>query len=67
MQIGELNYAIRKALEKLDEWNDVVGLIPRNNPYYYELCAVIEDAVKIGSKVAVFGMDADLKNLDKPI
>jgi len=64
MKIGELDYAIRKALNVFDEWNDVTGLITKHTGYYYEAQACIADAVKIGAKVALFGAKADLDNLD---
>ena len=53
MQKGQEEYAIRKALEVFDEWNDVTGCFPRFTGYYYEACVVIEDAVKIGIYVAL--------------
>jgi hypothetical protein len=65
MNKGELEYAKRMALNKFDEWNDVTGFFEKNTSYYYEAQGAIEDAVKIGIKVALYGMDADLKHLDK--
>jgi len=64
MQKGQLDYAIRKALDIMDEWNDCTGTVIKFSSYYYELCSVVSDAVKIGVKVAIYGKDADLKNLD---
>ena len=52
MTKGEIEYAIRKAHENFDRWNDVTGFIPKFSGYYYEALAVVEDAVKIGSRVA---------------
>lgn len=53
MNKGEVDYAKRKALEVFDQWNDVTGVIDKFSSYYYEICAVISDAVEIGSMVAL--------------
>lgn len=60
MTKGELQYAIRKAFEAFDNWNDVTGVINKQCSYYWEMLGVIEDAVKIGAKVAMLGTRADL-------
>ncbi len=65
MTKGELEYAIRQALNKFDEWLDCTGVIPKGTSYYYEAQGCIEDAVKIGAKVACKGMAADLSDLEK--
>jgi len=65
MQKGQLDYAARKALDRFDEWNDCTGTIIKFSSYYYELCGIISDAVKIGAKIAIYGKDADLLDLDK--
>ena len=61
MQKGQLDYAKRRALELFDAWNDVTGFIPKFTSYYYELCAVIEDAVEVGSMVAL-NVPFEIKN-----
>ena len=66
MTKGEVEYAIRQALNNLDKWNDVTGCFPKGTTYYYEMQAVVEDAVRIGAKVACEGICADLSDiLDK--
>ena len=45
-------YANRKAMEAFDAWNDVTGFVEPNTSYYYEIQAVIEDAVWIGAAAA---------------
>lgn len=57
MTKGELDYAIRKALNDFDEWNDITGLVPKGTGYYYELQGVIEEAVKTGAKIASEGIN----------
>lgn len=52
MQKGELEYAIRKALEHFDRWNDYSVAIEPLSPYYYEVLGIIADAVKIGARAA---------------
>jgi hypothetical protein len=65
MKKGERSFAIRKALTLFDEWNKITGVFDEYTSYYSEIEGLIEDAVKIGSKVALYGINADLKNLDK--
>lgn len=65
MQRGQSEYAKRKALELFDEWNDVTGCFDKFTSYYYEICSVIEDAVEIGSMVAL-GIDFKVEN-GKPV
>ena len=56
MTKGEVDYAIRQALNDFDEWNDVACVVVKGSGYYYELQAVIEDAVRIGAKIACEGI-----------
>lgn len=63
MTKGELDYATRQALNNFDQWNDCAGVIEKGTGYYYEIQGVIEDAVKIGSKVACEGINADLSDI----
>jgi len=53
MTKGELEYAVRKAHESFDRWNDCTGCIPTLTGHYYEVLGVVEDAVKIGARVAL--------------
>lgn len=53
MKKGEIDGAIRRALNKFDEWNDVTGIVQRDTGYYYELQGVIEDAVHCGVQAAL--------------
>jgi hypothetical protein len=50
---GEIDYAIRRALNKFDEWNDSTGYVPKFCGYYYELQSIIEDAVHCGFQRAL--------------
>ena len=50
---GEVNYAVRRALNKFDEWNDVTGKFEKFSCYYYEIQSVIEDAVHCGFQRAL--------------
>jgi hypothetical protein len=63
MTQGELEYAIRKAQNHFDEWNDVTGVPAKSCSWYYEILSLIEDAVKIGAKVACEGINADLSDI----
>lgn len=50
---GEIDYAIRRAFNKFDQWIDVTGYVPKFSSYYYEIQAVIEDAVHCGFQRAM--------------
>lgn len=53
MSKGEMNDAQRRALNILDKWIDVTGIIPKATSYYYELQGIIEDAVHCGAQAAL--------------
>lgn len=55
MTIGQVKDAERMALNELDKWNKVTGFIQPGTSYYYEMQAVIEDAVHIGIQMALRG------------
>lgn len=63
MTKGELQYALRQAFNNFDNWNDVTGVFEKGESYYYEIQGVIEDAVRIGTKIACEGMSADLSDI----
>ena len=50
---GEIEFAIRRALNIFDDWNDDTGFVPKFTCYYYEIQSCIEDAVHCGVQVAV--------------
>ena len=52
MTIGDLENAKRRALNILDKWLDVTGVIDKRSPYYWELQGVVEDAVHYGAQDA---------------
>lgn len=52
MTKGELDFAIRRAFNLFDKWNDVTGRFEINTSYYYEMQSVIEDAVHCGAQAA---------------
>jgi hypothetical protein len=63
MTKGELDFAIRKALNLFDIWNDVSCQFIKGEGYYYEMQGVIKDAVKLGAKIASEGFTADLSEI----
>lgn len=63
MTKGELDYAIRQSLNNFDKWNDCTGCFVKGDGWYYELQGVIEDAVRIGSKIASEGINSDLSDI----
>lgn len=63
MTKGEIDYAIRQALNNFDEWNDVTGYFNKGTSYYYEIQGVAEDAVRIGSIIACQGLNGDLSEV----
>lgn len=61
MNTGELDFAERQAFNNFDKWNDVV--VKKGSSYYYEMQGVIQDAVRIGAKIACEGIEADLRDI----
>lgn len=60
MSNGELDSAIRRAMNNFDEWVDVTGALQPGNGYYYEMQKCIEDAVHFGAQAAT----GDFKRLE---
>ena len=60
MKKGQVKSAIRRALNLFDKWNDVTGYVTKHTGYYYEMQAVIEDAVHCGIQEAL----QDFKKLE---
>jgi hypothetical protein len=50
---GRQSDARRRALNIFDAWVDVTGFVQRDTSYYYELQAVIEDAVECGAQATL--------------
>ena len=50
---GEIDYAVRLALNILDEWVDVTGVVTKFSGYYYELQGIVEAAVHCGFQRAL--------------
>jgi len=63
MTKGEIDYAIRMALNNFDKWNDVTEQFKKGSSYYYEIQGVIKDGVRIGSKIACEGIETDLSEI----
>jgi hypothetical protein len=55
MKTGQVEKAERIALNQFDKWNDVTGFIQDDSGYYYELQALIKEAVHIGIQMAISG------------
>ena len=60
MKQGEVHSAERRALNLFDNWNDVTGFVEKHTSYYYEMQAVVTDAVHCGIQQAL----NDFKPLD---
>ena len=52
MTKGQLENAKRRALNILDKWIEVTGIITIDSGYHYELQKCIEDAVECGAQAA---------------
>lgn len=65
MTKGQMETAIRRALNLFDAWNRVTGYVPEETGYYYELQSVIEDAVHCGAQAAL-GVHEKLESEKKP-
>ena len=56
MNKGQVTDAERRALTELDKWNDTTGFFDSNaGGYWFEVQAIIEDAVHIGIQMALYG------------
>jgi hypothetical protein len=55
MNKGQIERAERLALNNLDRWNDVTGVVGLDTGHYYELQDVIRDSVHIGVQMALYG------------
>lgn len=53
MNVGEMDRAKRRALNILDAWLDVTGVLPPGSSYRNELEGVVEDAVHCGAQAAL--------------
>jgi hypothetical protein len=53
MKTGQMENAIRRALNKFDEWNEITGFVMEHTGFYYEIQGVIEDAVHCGAQAAL--------------
>jgi hypothetical protein len=52
MTNGELEGAIRRALNLFDKWVEVTGFVAKSTSYYYEMQGCIKDAVHCGAQAA---------------
>ena len=50
MNQGQLDNAVRRALNLFDAWNDCTGVVKKESTYYWEIQAVITDAVHCGAQ-----------------
>ena len=55
MTKGKVEKAERIALNQFDKWNEVTGFVAEDTGYYYEIQAVITEAVHIGIQMALRG------------
>lgn len=60
MKTGELNNAVRRALNIFDQWVDTTGFVEPHTGYYYELQGLMEAAVHCGAQAAT----GDYKKLE---
>lgn len=66
MNKGQLDNAKRRALNILDDWNDITGAVEKETSWYWELQGVIEDAVEVGAQAALGiyeALDTELSGL----
>lgn len=52
MKQGELDKAIRRALNGFDKWNACTGAVTEHTSTYYEIQGIIENAVHFGAQAA---------------
>lgn len=63
MKRGELNSAIRRAMNLFDAWNQVTGHFSPGSSAYDEMSGVIEDAVHCGAQAGT----GDFRRLEAEI
>jgi hypothetical protein len=67
MNVGQVEFAERKAMEIFDQWNEATGQFIPGTGYYGEIQAVILDAVHCGIQMALFNkIDIKDGNVVKP-
>jgi hypothetical protein len=54
MTKGQIEHAVFRARRLFEDWNDVTGCFTKHTSYYYEILAVIEDAVHCGAQEALW-------------
>jgi hypothetical protein len=52
MKKGEMDNAVRRALNIFDKWVEITGFVEKHTGYYYEMQGLIEDAVHCGAQAA---------------
>lgn len=55
MNKGQVADAERKALNILEEWNEITGALDVNSSWYRECQSVVQDALHIGIQMALYG------------
>lgn len=55
MKTGQVEKAERLAMNEFDKWNEVTGYFQEHTSYYYEMQAILKDAVHIGIQMALNG------------
>lgn len=55
MNVGQVEYAERRAVELFNQWCDATGVFIPGIGYYNEMVGCIEDAVHIGIQMALKG------------
>jgi hypothetical protein len=53
MNVGQLQRAKRRALNILDQWLEVTGILTPHSSYHSELEGIVEDAVECGAQMAL--------------
>jgi len=53
MKKESVDYAVRKAKENFDKWNEVSGVFEPCSGSYSEVMGIIEDSVHIGIQMAL--------------
>lgn len=53
VNVGQMDRAKRRALNILDEWIRITGVVREHSGYHSELEGIVEDAVEIGIQMAV--------------
>lgn len=61
METNKMPYEL--ALQNLEHWADIVGVIPKETSHYFELETIVRESFKLGQLSSIYsvGFDFDIR------